>query len=323
MITLKRKIEVITSCFGEPHLSNDSKNVNVHCPSCEAAGKITKKKKLSIDLEKGIYHCWVCEAKGRNIGRLALKYSLQKESAKILYSFYQDDSSDAEDEIKKDEIISLPSDFKLVTHTMNDKQFKLHRRYLAQRGFDEKKLKKFRVGVSSEYAYRDRVIFPSFDHEQNLNYFVSRSIDPKCNPSFRYKNATRSRKEVLFREVDIDMKKELVLVEGVFDLVNCPKNSTCILGSWMSDDYLLFKKIVENKTPVVLCLDPDAKSKALKIAKILNSYCIDVRLSQHTEKDFGDMTQEEVNYFIRTAKQYDNTDFIGYLIDEIHSGSMY
>ena len=321
MITIKKKVEVIKSCFGQPKVSADGKNVNVHCPFCLASGKITKKKKLSIDLEKGIYHCWVCESKGRNVGRVAIKFSQQKDSARLLHSFYCKKSDN--DDVIEEELISLPGDFKLIAHLKTSKRFKLHRNYLSRRGFSHEKLQNFRVGVSEEYGYHDRVIFPSFDKDQNLNYFISRSIDPNCNPSFRYKNASNQRKDVIFRSIDLDMKQELVLVEGVFDLVNCPKNSTCILGSWLSDDYLLFREIVANRTPVVLCLDPDAKSKAFKIAKLLSSYCVDVKIAQHTERDFGDMSIDEVNYFISTAKQYDNTNFIGYLIDELHSGSMY
>ena len=41
-------------------------------------------------------------------------------------------------------------------------------------------------------------------------------------------------KNVIFRNIDLDMKKKLILTEGVFDLVNAPKNSTCMLGSWLS-----------------------------------------------------------------------------------------
>ena len=41
------------------------------------------------------------------------------------------------------------------------------------------------------------------------------------------------------------------------------------------------------------------------------------------EKDFGSMTEQEVNYYLSTAKQYDNADRIGYLINEISSGSIF
>ena len=62
-------------CFGPVQISNSGENANVVCPVCEASGKVTSKKKLSINLEKGIYHCWVCETKGRNIAKFAVRHT--------------------------------------------------------------------------------------------------------------------------------------------------------------------------------------------------------------------------------------------------------
>ena len=74
MITRKQKLQLVKSCFGEYKLSASGNNASVVCASCLNSGKITKKKKLSIDLKNGIYHCWVCESKGRNVGNLALVF---------------------------------------------------------------------------------------------------------------------------------------------------------------------------------------------------------------------------------------------------------
>jgi len=324
MITTKKKLKLIKACFGEYKLSADSNNASVVCSACLSAGKVTSKKKLSIDLKEGIYHCWVCEVKGRNVGVLALNYVNQVDAAKNLKKIYRkkNEKPDVLEEAAK-ERISLPDDFKLIYNLQNTRMYSKHFQYLLDRGFTQNKMKKFRIGVSEELGFSNRVIFPSFDHDQNLNYFISRSIDPKS--TFRYKNAKCERKNVIFRQIDLDMSKELILTEGVFDLVNCPENSTCILGSWISSEYLLFKEIVKNQTPVILCFDPDAKSKTMKIAKLLHAYCVDVKISQHdiNGKDFGDMSKSEVNYFISTAKRYDNASRLGYLINELHSGSIY
>ena len=83
------------------------------------------------------------------------------------------------------------------------------------------------------------------------------------------------------------------------------------------------KKIVKNSTPVILCFDEDAKDKTQKIAKMLHEYCVPVKLTQHVGKDFGDMSKEEVNYWLKEAKPFNNVDRISYLIKNIKSGSMY
>ena len=127
----------------------------------------------------------------------------------------------------------------------------------------------------------------------------------------------------MFWHFNVDFSRELVLVEGVFDLVNSPENTTCLLGSWFDDSYLLFKEIVKHNTPVVLCLDLDAEDKALKICRLLKSYCIPVRLIEHSARDFGDMTKKEVLQSINSAKHYDFAHSVRYLIQNINSGSLF
>ena len=77
MITIKEKLRLVEACFGNAKIGSDNVNISVICPSCPSKNN-TSKRKLSIDLNTGIYHCWVCESKGKNIGRLALKFSIQK-----------------------------------------------------------------------------------------------------------------------------------------------------------------------------------------------------------------------------------------------------
>ena len=77
------------------------------------------------------------------------------------------------------------------------------------------------------------------------------------------------------------------------------------------------------KANVILGLDQDAIEKTMKIAKNLKQYGIDVKITQHEGKDFGDMTKDEVIYYLQSAKKYELTDRIGYLIESISSGSIF
>ena len=322
MITVQRKIQLIESTFGKGIVSSSGENIAVVCPFCKQNRKVShQKRKLSINLSTGVYHCWVCESKGPNIGKVALRTSIQKDAAYELLACFKRKNKEIEEvEVKK--LVQLPEDFRLIAKSYEkNKLAKLGAGYLIERGFTIEDMWRFKVGVSDQYQFINRVIFPSFDANQRLNYFVARTFE-KDNKR-RYFNCKDSRKNIIFNEFDIDFQKELVIVEGVFDLLNCPENSTCILGSWMSKNYMLFQKIVENKTPVILCLDPDAMSKTQKISKTLYEFCVDVRISQHKDKDFADMTREEVNYWIDTAKRFDNINRVSYLIKGIKSGSIF
>ena len=69
------------------------------------------------------------------------------------------------------------------------------------------------------------------------------------------------KKQIIFNELNIKWDEELTIVEGPFDLTKSNFNTTCLLGSSLNESYELFKKIVKNKTPVLLGLDPDAMTK--------------------------------------------------------------
>ena len=316
IVTEKDKIEMLSSAFGEGIVSKDSKNISVSCPECNLR-KSSKKRKLSICLETGLYHCWVCEAKGKNIAYLAKKSGAFKNVIEGLANAFG--SITQEDQIEE-EAVKLPDDFSLLC-TSNCRSSKIAKNYLYSRGVTDLDIVTYKAGISNEFEFTNRIIFPSFDDNLNLNFFLSRTYDK--NQKIAYRNCVASKKEVIFNENLIDWSKELVLVEGVFDAMKVKGNVACMLGSWIDENYPLFKKIVSNKTPVVLALDPDAKIKSLKIAKKLAEYCVEVKLSSHREKDFGDLTKPEVEFYINNAKHFDVTDRIGYLINEIKSGSMY
>ena len=72
----------------------------------------------------------------------------------------------------------------------------------------------------------------------------------------------------------------------------------------------LFKKIVQNDTPVLLALDPDAKKKSESIKNLFLKYGVEVREIQYPdERDIGDMSKEEVSVLSKNAnfvKSYDS-----------------
>ena len=73
--------------------------------------------------------------------------------------------------------------------------------------------------------------------------------------------------------------KQIVLVEGPFDLVKCPQNTTAILGSDLDERHEVFNRILLHNTPVALALDGDMwETKTRKIAKKLQEYDVSVTL---------------------------------------------
>ena len=137
-------------------------------------------------------------------------------------------------------------------------------------------------------------MFPSYDDNETLNYYVSRSIRP--DEKMKYKNATIPKKDVIFNEHLIEWDKELFLVEGVFDAIISRKNAIPILGSSINEEFKLFRKVIKNKTDVVIALDADARKKSLALANKFIKFGINVRFIDWKEdesRDIADMGSEE------------------------------
>ena len=74
----------------------------------------------------------------------------------------------------------------------------------------------------------------------------------------------------------------------------------------MNKNSLLFCRIVENRTPVTLILDRDAKKKALKIAEELHEYSVPVKINfPDGDQDLNDTSVDRIEQLIQEAKQYD------------------
>ena len=63
-----QKQEILNAVLGYPSLKN--KEALYHCPKCNH-----HKKKLSVNLSKGVFKCWACEFSGKNFSELKEKLS--------------------------------------------------------------------------------------------------------------------------------------------------------------------------------------------------------------------------------------------------------
>lgn len=293
----------IERCFGGYQItgSGNETNINVVCPICYEANNFNyQKKKLAIKLSTGILHCWVCGYKARSIYGLLRRYKpvqagefiTQFDGAYLV-------SDDEEKAFKKElEVLQLPIGFQLLAEWLDNEDPPAHIRqatkYLKQRGLTERDFWYFKFGITElDKAYKNRVIVPSHDVEGNLNFFTARTYKSFIKP--KYFNPRFRRETVVFNEINIDWDEELTIVEGPFDMFKANDNATCLLGKELTKNCALFHKIVTNNTPVLLCLDNDAKRVSLEVAKLLSSYSVPVRVLELPEdiKDPGEISQEQ------------------------------
>ena len=297
---MNEKIKFITSVFGKSRLQNNGIELMIPCPFC----KDPKKLKMNIRLDSELYHCWVCNNKGRNLGRL-IKQKKPSMLATYFEKFGKNFAYNLDEILAEEDPVVLPEGFRLLMQYTSDPDAMAIRNYMHARGYTDRHLWEYRVGYTDEWKWRRRAIIPSFDMEGDLNYFVTRAID---DTPYTYINAKANKRHIIFNDIDIDWDAStLTIVEGPLDWMKCRRiNAVCILGSSLTEDSILFQKLVRSSMDVILSLDPDAYHKQLRIAALLASYDLNVSLASPGEGDLGDMDEYSVEHLMSTAVEYNN-----------------
>ncbi len=308
MIKLLEKLKILKKAFGRPW-SNGSEHL-FHCPKCKH-----HKRKLSINVDKGVFKCWVCDYSGTKVSQLIRRF------ASSYYADYRE--LEGEVDIAKYEsifencnkhnppqIIELPENFQTLTGKKSNLKARALK-YLYSRGFTDKDILLWKIGFCNYGEYQNRIIIPSFDNEGNVNFFVARSYTGEW---IKYKNPQVS-KDIIFNDLLVDWDSDLILVEGVFDAMKC-ENAIPLLGSTLKEGSKLFEKICIKKPNVYLALDDDAKLKEFKIAKKLREYGIKVMSIDITGySDIAEMPTEIVKTRKQNADIVSDLDYLHYKLD--------
>tara|TARA_R110002020_G_scaffold73300_3_gene187899 strand:- start:427 stop:1356 length:930 start_codon:yes stop_codon:yes gene_type:complete len=269
-----------------------------HCPNCKH-----HKNKLSVNIDKDKFQCWHCGYSGKKIYRLIRRFgsfTSQQDWREItldvdLSVFERFFDSEGREELEQ--IVDLPKEYIFL----GNKRLPMHslpaRHYLAHRGITMDEILFWKIGYCPWGEYKERIIIPSFNSGGDPNYFISRTYKKHWA---KYKNPNVS-KDIIFNELYLDFKQEIVLVEGVFDAIVAGENAVPILGSTLRENSKLFQSIVQNDTAVYFALDPDADEKAYKIMQKLLQYDVDVYKVDIT--GFADVGEMTMGQFIERKKQ--------------------
>ena len=283
------KLKLLDSFLGDH--SKAGNEYLFFCPFCSH-----HKKKLSINLNKGKFKCWICDISG-NLRKLVRK--------KANYNIFQQwktldgevDLSTNLDELfattseQHESILELPEKFVTLTGKKHPITHTKPLNYLRDRGITEEDLLFWKVGFCFDGEYKNRIIFPSFNNNGELNYYVGRIC---TGEKFGKYKAPSVGKDIIFNELYLDFDKDIVIVEGVFDAIKSGQNSIPLLGSTLREDSKLFQKIVKFDTPVYLALDPDASKKENEIARELINYGVEVyKVDISQFGDVGEMSKKE------------------------------
>jgi DNA primase len=263
-------LEILRSVLGKEKHHYDLKHqITFDCPICsfdiKGLDQGDGKGNLEVNTERLIYKCWSCgDSHGTHgpVGKLIDLWGNKKQK-KIF-----DLINPKDDEIIKPKIqkIRLPEGY---TKFKDSNPILIHHKeaynYLKKRGVTNDIIEKFDIGYTVEGDFKNRIIIPSYNSKNELNYFIARSW---VKTKMKYKNPTIPKDTIIFNESRIDFNKDIYLLEGAFDFIFV-ENSIPLLGKHVSP--LLFERLYnEAKQNIIIALDGDAFTDAQKLFHELN-----------------------------------------------------
>jgi len=283
-------------------------NYAFHCPFCNH-----RKPKLEINMhtnEKGQnpWECWVCQTRGRTIRSLLKQLKTPREQSADILKYLPKGSTI---EYKQLSIIELPKEYQMLYSASSTSVVaNLVKKYLYERGLTDNDFIKYGIGYATSGEYGGRVIIPSYNGSNQLNYFIARSYDGNY---FKYKNPEVS-KDIIFFENLINWKTPIILCEGVFDAMSIRRNAIPILGKSISTS--LYKKIITSPlTDIYIALDQDARNRALEMSQQLLNQGKRVYLIDLPDKDPSEMGFRAFTELVQQAEELDLSNLMLHKLD--------
>jgi len=279
-----------------------------NCPFCNH-----KKPKLEINFntnDKGEnpWECWVCETKGRTIRSLLKQLKISGPQAQEVLQYIK---KGEQVEYQVEKVIELPKEFQpLYLAPTTSFSANIARKYLYDRGITDNDILKHNIGYCIAGEFSDRIIIPSYDQNNQLNFYVARSF----NRSYaKYKNPEASKDIIVFENL-INWNQPIIICEGVFDAMAIRRNAIPILGKNISKS--LLKKIVLSKVKeIYIALDRDALKKAVKFCEQFISMGKKVYLVDMDEKDPSEMGFQLFTNHIQDAEELDLSSLMRYKLN--------
>lgn len=294
-------VELLRELLGDERKHYESKGqISFDCPVCSQEKGLEKgdgKGNLEINYAKHIYKCWSCgethETHG-GLGKLISKFG-NKKQRKLYDLIKPEELKISAKEFKK---LRLPEGYTLIKDL--NLKYPPHLQainYLKKRSVTNDIIEKYKIGITTQGNFANRIIIPSYDINKELNYFVARAW---ANTKYKYMNPEAEKDKIIFNEHLIDWTKDIYIVEGAFDSIFL-ENSIPMLGKKMSSN--LFEKLYFNsKSLITICLDGDAWEDSLKLYRELNGGDLWNRIKVvhlPKDKDIADLKGDIKDFYVQ------------------------
>lgn len=297
-LQVQKAITLLNSHLGQGIIHRKGE-ASYYCPSCNHY-----KKKLQVNLVTQRWHCWVCGMKGNGL------YSLFKKTGAStdLINSAKEISIGKAAQSDVIEVKQLPQEFRPLHINWNTPHYKNALYYVVNsRKLTPLDILRYNVGYCEEGDYKGMIIIPSYDANNQLNYFVGRSY---YDTSFKHKNPAWT-KDIIGFENQIDFQQPITLVEGAFDAITTKRNTIPLFGKKIMPT--LRQALILKKVPMLyVSLDKDAVESALDELEYFMNNGINVSFVNLTGKDPNELGFSTMSSLIHNSKLFTFGDLIKY-----------
>jgi len=285
------------------------------CPFCvKVIGRKDNNFHLYVNINNKLYFCHRCGSKGpvkrivgSNLESSNVKVSDWKNIKEIIkYGRKENNSSNFE--------VELPRDYMEIIRGS-----KAHN-YLLDRGITDEEIALYKIGFGTEnledikyeerryYAGSGRIIFPDYDENNILKYWVARTYVGHRN---KYRNPIGAKSNNQLYGLAIARNYDtVVIVEGVISAIRGGKNCVATYGKNVTQQQIL--RLTESRFKAyVVALDADAKQESLALATRLSSLgCRNVRVVKYNSLDDDPASVPDFNNLVDLSFSYNFFDLV-------------
>ena len=287
-----RLLQLIEVILGSSKKQGNKGDFLFFCPQCNHY-----KRKLSINVDQsskkfGRWACWVCQdynnTKGKSHWSLFKKFKASPQQLTELSEILGERryTTKKDEEVKK--ILTLPSEYISMwgyTGSLEDLDYRRAAVYLNKRGITWGDIIKYQIGFCKSGDYKGRIIIPSYDEDNKLNFFSARSYYE--DSYLKYKNPKSEdgwSKDIIGFGNMINWNMPVILCEGVFDAIAIRRNAIPLFGKTVMTN--LRDKIYINHSPrIYISLDLDALKNSVVIAETFIKEGIETFIVELGDKD--------------------------------------
>jgi len=264
MIDLEVVSEFMYAHFEQVKPSKSGTHFLARCPLCGDSKKNPFKKRFNLDYNDGVpgWNCFNCDEHGNFYDIYSRMLGISYEDAVDRLKNEKWDKSRVKRRInktkKKKDVVELTHFNWIKEDCLNpsERYVKALKKFYDDRLLDPTKHKLY---ICYKGKYRNRILIPILDKDDNIVYFQARRI-PKTGIIPKYDNPASPKEIIIMNSHLFDPDKYIIVSEGVIDAWMVGTQGTSCLGKFISDEFL-FKLLLMTSKGVIIALDNDDEGR--------------------------------------------------------------